>query len=208
MNQLLIGYVAGATEGFDAAIDGPLNYNGSSISSSINAEKYTIQGRPLPFSNADEVLLFFKAENEGTYSIALDHVDGIFAEGQAIFIKDELTGIVHNLTDTAYAFASVSGEFPNRFRIVYQSAPLAIEHPDFDSESVIVYKQNDALHINAGTMILDNVKLFDISGRLLYEKDGINAVSTALFPSITAQQLVLLQITSSENKTITKKAMF
>ncbi len=208
LNQTLIGYLTGATSGIDESIDGKLNYNGSSISSAISNEAYVIQGRSLPFSDDDIVPLHFKAENDGMFTISLDHFDGLFLEEQSIYLKDHFTGITHNIKESNYSFASAAGTFLNRFEVVYQSAPLAIENTLLDPSTIVVYKNNDVLHIHTGSAVMKSVKLFDIRGRLIYTQNEINATSTSIANLFVAQQLLLVQITTTENEVVTKKVIY
>ena len=72
----------------------------------------------------------------------------------------------------------------------------------------MVYKQNGALHIEAGKTILKNVRLYDIRGRQLYEQKNLNATATSIKDFAAAKQTVLVQITTTENKVITKKVLY
>src|SRR5690606_36438105 len=82
-NQILIGYLEGATYGVDHQIDGKMfGYEGSAIFNFIDEDKFTIQGRPLPFETADVVPLGFIADSGGKFMISLTHYEGIFADGE------------------------------------------------------------------------------------------------------------------------------
>lgn len=104
--QLLVGYITGATNGWDRL------YDSSTIDSnpyidfySVNSDKnLTIQGRALPFVNTDEVPLGYRTAVAGQFSISIDHVDGLFlSTSQDIFLKDLTTGTIHNLRNGAYS---------------------------------------------------------------------------------------------------------
>jgi len=206
LNQMLVGYLAGATEGIDPSMDGKQSYTGSSISSNINATAYVTQGRSLPFNVSDVVPLIFKAETAGDYTISIDHVDGLFSADQDIFLKDNLTGAEQNLKSGAYTFVSEAGNFDSRFSMIYQTT-LGVENPTFDANTIVVYKDNGVLHINAGTTTMSKVRIFDIRGRLIYEKDGINSTTTSLNDLRAEQQVLLVQITSDQNRMVTKKVI-
>ena len=209
LNQTLIGYVSNATNDLDLKFDGKLiETAGSKLYSLINDGEYVIQGKALPFEDTDEVALGFKTETDGNFSITLDQVDGLFAGEQNIFLKDNVTGVVHNIKETAYTFASNAGTFNNRFAVVYQNAPLGIENPTLDSNSVIVFKQNGVLNINAGTTLMQSVKIFDIRGRLLFERNNVNATATNISNLNVANQVLVVQITSEDNKTVSKKVVY
>ena len=204
-NQALIGYMEGASNGTDNGTDGILTYTGTSISSKIDDDNYITQGRSLPFNSSDVIQLSFNALNAGEFSIGLEQFDGLFVD-QDIFIKDNLTGAEQNLKSAAYSFTSEAGNFDSRFSIVYQTT-LGLKNPTLDENAIIVYKENSVLHINAGTTSMTSVKIFDIRGRLLYEKNGINATSTSLDDFRAEQQVLLVQINSNINKMMIKKVM-
>ena len=91
-NQTMIAYMTGATDGIDPGIDGRFfNDTQTALNSLISGEEFAIQGRSLPFELSDVVAMQFKAENAGTYTIAIDHVDGLFTGDQAIY--DELVPV-------------------------------------------------------------------------------------------------------------------
>jgi len=208
-NQALIGYVAGATNALDSKFDGKLiETTGTRLYNVINNSEYTIQGRALPFASTDVVAMGFKAAVAGTFTIAIDHTDGLFADEQDIFLKDNLTGTVNNLKDAAYTFASAQGTFNDRFEIVYENTVLGIQNHSLTGESIVVYKQNNILNINAGTTVMAGVKIFDIRGRLIYERNGINASSTSINNLDAVQQVLVIQITSTDNITVYKKVVY
>ena len=131
--QLLVGYVTGATNGFDKLYDGTtIDSNPYIDFYSINGGKnLTIQGRGLPFVITDEVPLGYKANIAGAFTISIDHVDGLFGT-QDIFLKDLTTGGIHNLKNGAYSFTTEIGRFNDRFLLLYVDntpPPAVVEEP-------------------------------------------------------------------------------
>ena len=71
INQMMVGYIEGATQAVDTDYDGLLfGNNGSSLSSKLDGAYYGIQGRSLPFASNDIVPLAFKASAVGNYMIS------------------------------------------------------------------------------------------------------------------------------------------
>jgi hypothetical protein len=64
------------------------------------------------------------------------------------------------------------------------------------------------LNINAGKVVMKNVKIYDVRGRLIYEKSNINTTTTALKDLKAEQEVLLVKITSDDNKVVTKKVVF
>lgn len=207
LNQILIGYTSGATNGIDIDFDGKLIPEHNHISSLIDGEKFVIQGRAVPFENTDIVPLSFIAENPGNYSISIDQVDGLFLEGQEVFIKDSLTGTTHNLSQSAYDFVSVEGTFNDRFQILYQNVTLGIDSPETGS-NLIIYKKQHSIFVNSGNSDVSSVQVFDIRGRLLYERENLASRSVVIANLSVQNQVLLVKVLTSDQKTITRKIMF
>ena len=202
--QAMVAYMPEASSGVDNAIDGRyFNDSPIALTSIINYEEYTIQGRALPFATTDTVPLGFKTNAAGNYTIAIDHVDGLFSTGQTVFLKDNLLNTVFDLSAGSYSFASAIGTFNSRFEVVYQST-LAVTDPTFTASSVIAFSENGEIRINSGSTIMELVRVYDLQGRLLVEKKQINASETKITTSAT-NQVLLVEITAANGSKITKK---
>jgi hypothetical protein len=93
VNQTLVGYLDAATKGVDQGIDGKSFGDGAiELASNIDGASYTIQGRSA-FDATDVVALNFKTSVAGSYTIAIDHVDGLFSKGQDIYLVDKKVGV-------------------------------------------------------------------------------------------------------------------
>lgn len=206
--QMLVGYFANATLGVDNGIDGSVLGNPRPLLCSvIDNVDYAIQGRP-PFVNTDEVQLNFKTATAGQFMIAIDHVDGLFLNAQDIFIKDKLTNTLHNLKSGGYVFTSDVGNFPNRFEMTYINSVLSTGSVDFTPNNLIVYKENSDLIVNTGKFFLDTVKIFDMQGRVIAQKNNIDG-SKIVFNNLNiANQVLLVQAKAVDGTVVTKKVSF
>ncbi|WP_432671339.1 hypothetical protein [Flavobacterium sp. SM2513] len=209
VGQTLIGYTAAATAGVDNGFDSSyFNDSSTALTSLINGSEYIIQGLGLPFDVTSSVALGFKTETAGAFSISLGAFDGFFAEGQNIYLKDNVTGLVHNVKESAYSFTANEGIANDRFEVVYQNSTLGTNNPDLDINKVMVYKEGQDIVINAMTMEMQKVELYDIRGSLIQVLDNVKA-TTATFSKLNiANQVVLVKITSVDNKVTTKKIVF
>ena len=202
--QTLVAYMPEATASVDNAIDGKyINDAPVALTSLINSEEYTIQGRALPFSTTDNVLLGFKTNVAGNYTISIDHVDGFFSTGQVIFLKDNLLNTVNDLSAGSYSFASAVGTFNSRFEIVYQRV-LGVNNPEFTSNNVVVFNDKGDIRINSGSAVMEQVRIYDLQGRLLVDKKQINTTETKITTTAT-NQVLLIEITALNGHKVTKK---
>jgi hypothetical protein len=203
-SQMLVAYMAEATSGIDNAIDGRyINDAPVALTSLIGSEEFTVQGRALPFSTSDSVPLGFKTDATGNYTIAIDHVDGLFNTGQAIYLKDNLLNTVTDLSAGSYSFASAVGTFNSRFEVVYQRV-LGVNNPDFTSNNIIAFNDNGDIKINSGSTVMEQVRVYDLQGRLLVEKKQINATETRI-NTTAVNQVLLLEITATTGSKVIKK---
>lgn len=202
-SQALVGYTAGATTGVDAYDAKYINDSPIALTSNINNEEYTIQGRPT-FDPADVVALNFKTDAAGDYSIALDHFDGVFATGQDVYLVDSKTGTETNLKATTYTFTAASGTDNARFALKYQKT-LKVDAPAIGENTVRVYKNNGTLYVNSESVAISNIKVFDIQGRLIAEQKNVKT-TTAVFNNLKAiHQVLIVKIAGVDNSVVTKK---
>lgn len=204
-NQIMVGYIEGATMGFDTNFDASaLGNSGSALSSKIDGLDYTIQGRALAFSDSDRVLLGFKAEIAGNYTITLTNKDGLFLGNQAVYILDTTTNSTHEIKTAPYTFYSEAGTFDNRFQLVYTNT-LGTPVSEFNSNSVKAYKKDKVYTIFSNETPIKEVLAYDTLGRLVFKQPNINAKSVALTGLAPTNQMVILKIISQENSVISIK---
>jgi hypothetical protein len=209
IGQALIGYKTNATQGVDAGVDA-LYFNDSptALTSLINNTEYIIQGRSVPFVNTDIVPLGFKSNVAGSYTIALANFDGLFAENQDIFLKDNVMGSLNNLKVADYTFTTTVGIFNERFEIHYANTTLGTNNPVVAANTILIGVKDQQITINAGTVTMDKVELIDVAGRVIYMQDGVNATTATLENVVSANQMLIVRISTKENGIVTQKIIF
>ncbi len=199
-NQILLGYINGASNAVDVSDGLVLNDSQSLIYNLINNQKYVIQARELPFQDTDIVPLGLKINQTGNYSISFENADGIF-ENQFIYLKDNYTFTVHNIKQSPYNFSSQVGNFTDRFQIVYQNELLTLE----DVSNVIVYSDTNELFVKSSNETIKEILVFDILGRKLYDFQNINLNSFHTNKLNLFHQTLLLKVILSSGKISTQK---
>ena len=166
-NTILVGYVNDAKNGYEANYDAEiLSDSSDNLYSLIADKKYAIQGRDNANLIKDIVPIGLSAYIPGSYTIKIDHLDGVFNNGQAIYLKDKLENKIVNLISQDYNFTiNTGGKQDNRFEIVYQpESALAVEN--VKDNGLVIYENNNKIFIEANR-IFNEVKIVDTSGRLL-----------------------------------------
>ena len=203
-NQILVGYINGATNGIDAAIDGEvLDKNNTMLYNVINDSEYVIQGKGLPFADTDEIALGLKANTAGTYSISLENVDGLFTT-QNVYVKDNVTNTIHDIKQTPYAFTTSNGVFNNRFTVVFKNT---LANDAFVSDdNVVVFIQNEQLKISASQEIT-SVEVFDVLGRNIYNNFNVKDKVLNISSIADRNQALFVKITFTTGQSVTKKVI-
>ncbi|MBX9806498.1 MAG: T9SS sorting signal type C domain-containing protein, partial [Flavobacteriaceae bacterium] len=124
---------------------------------------------------------------------------------QDIILKDNLTGTETDLKAGSYTFVATAGVDNARFSLKYQKT-LGVNPQVFNENSILVYKNKGAIHIKSGKSVIDNVKIFDISGRLLFEKMKVNADQTSIESTKFNHQVLIVKITAN-NQMVSKKVV-
>ena len=117
-----------------------------------------------------------------------------------------LANVTHDLRLQDYTFTTVAGTFDDRFKIVYENATLGVD-TFIPENGIIAYVDSKVLNIESVNQSIENVVVFDISGRRVAEKLKINESATQLSLNGIARQVLLVQITTDKG-VVTKKIIF
>ena len=163
--RTLVGYIDGATVSKDRQFDAytPVG-NSNIIYSLIEGDSHVIQGRPLPFDANDQVPLGYHSVTSGNFTIAIAEVDGLFAQGQTIYLEDKMLNVIYDLRQSPYVFATAAGTFNDRFVLRYTNSNLSNEQ--FATHSVAAFIANQKLQIKASSVIA-SVQIYDVAGKLI-----------------------------------------
>lgn len=202
--NILIGYMPEATNHYDKQIDGKA-FKGdfTSIYTLIEDGKYSIQGRALPFQTSDIVKLGFRATEAGQFNISLSNFDGLFSEGEVvIYLKDNELNLIHNLIESPYSFEAKTGEFNERFEIVFEKKST-MSTEDLTGSSVQIYTNNQNIIVESKDEKILSVELYDLSGREIHSNHSVNA-KTYNFKANSKGVLVVKVQTKDSEVTVKK----
>lgn len=207
-HQTMLAYAAGASNGeddFDGAMFGG---NFVSIYTLSNNKGLVVQGRALPFDDTDEVAVGLNLTISGDFSINLDYFDGLFAaenQSQEIYLKDSLLNLMHNLKEGPYEFYSDLGSVNDRFTLVYRTA-LGVEDVILQ-DNWSAYPKAGNLEVASKGFDMASIMVYDMLGRVIYENQNLNT-SMHSINMAHANQVLIIKITSTENKTSVKKVIY
>ncbi|TXE17831.1 choice-of-anchor D domain-containing protein [Psychroserpens burtonensis] len=217
-NQILVAYIDGATDGndgmyFDASKN--LSTNANSIIYSIiensTPTKFAIQGKEPNSLDTEEIIPigFYTSIDDATlYTFSIYQLEGEFMTTNTVYLKDMLMNITHNLSSNDYTFTSETGEFNDRFEIVFQPESLSINENEVSpNDLTIIELSNGDVKFSVGkNMTINAVEILDILGRTIYKLRGQNNTETYNLSQLS-QAAYIARVTLSNDQTITKKAV-
>ena len=216
-SQVFIGYNATATNNFDGsyydAVKNLSSNNSVKFGSIINNNPniYAIQGRSINSLNQNEVvpLAFSTSIDVATiYNISLASIEGNFLTNNTIYLKDNLTATIHDLSASNYSFTSEVGVFNDRFEVVFNNASLSTNDFVLNKNNLsIIELQNDNVLFKTGSeLTIKSIQIFDVLGRNFYTFKGNSNTETFNLAKLS-QAAYVAQVELSNGQTISKKAI-
>ena len=117
---------------------------------------------PLGFSS--------QIETDEAFTISIANFDGINLNQVSVYLVDNYENTVTNISEQDYHFTSYSGNFNDRFSIVFESNDT-LDNPESALQSVIIYPNptKDNLTIFSPKTNLETVEIYDIRSRRLVD---------------------------------------
>lgn len=165
VNTILLAHLEKATDGYDQDYDANLFTVGDdSFYSFLGTRKLQIQAKGA-FVQESKIDLGTKQNKNGNYTIKLEQPEGVFANGQAVYLHDKLSGTYTNLLEQSFTFAATLGATENRFEIVYKNNQVlgtdVVKESDFR-----VYRDGTNFVIRSSSA-LGKIELYDLGGKLI-----------------------------------------
>jgi hypothetical protein len=216
-NQILIGYVQGSTNALDGMYyDAPKN-----LSAGVHAMIYTtadnsdkklaIQGKAPNSLTLDEIIplgFYTTIEDATLYTISIDYL-GAFFDENSVYLKDNELNSIHDLTTSNYTFTSETGEFNNRFEIVFTTNSLSVDDYLIEHTGLtIIERNNDQVQfsVNSNNLTIKNIQIIDLLGRTVYTFKGSSNTETFSLSNLS-RSAYMARVTLSNNQIIVKKAI-
>ena len=214
--QILVAYVDGATNGNDGlSYDAPKfsTDNASVLYTTIenSNKKFAIQGKAINSINKDEIInLGFNTSIDvpTLYTLSIAQLQGDFLTAHTIYLKDNLTNTLHDLSASDYTFTSEVGEFNERFQIVFNAVSLSTDTFDLNANTVNILQVDDT-HVSfraSNNQSIKTVTIYDLLGRQLYQLKGQNSEETYNLSKLN-HAIFIAKIELSNGAFITKKAI-
>ena len=171
----------------------------------VDSLHLAIQGRP-QFVDSDEVPLGIKAFHSGNHVISILKSEGVFAQGQKIYLVDKYLDAIHNLSEGGYNFETEAGEFLDRFRIVYKTGDEEEEEPVLTAASQVqIQKINKQIVISSQKDKLKEVEIFNFAGWSVYKDAQINALEVKIPMLQFGKGIVVIKVQTETGEVVSQK---
>ena len=163
-----IGYKQGATDQLELDYDAPplMGLGSDAVFTRLEGTRLAIQGRQYPLNISDVVPLGTHHHVSGIYTLGMPRAEGVFANGQAVYLKDRQTGTLTNLSEKGYSFAAEKGLTEGRFEIVYQPETV-LATGGSPTNQLTVYREGFEFTVKSTGTTISRLEVYDSSGKLL-----------------------------------------
>ncbi len=204
INSQLVGYIPEATDGFDQDYDAEaFNLSSDLFYSILEDKNLLIQGKG-DFRKEDKVILGANLFSTGTYKISVETPEGIFAQNQKIYLKDNVKNTHTDLKAGSYSFEAEAGLTEGRFEIVYQPE-IVLSTGAKSKDKTLVYRNGNSFTIESAKN-MKNVEVYEATGRLI-NKINISSKKTDLAAESWNTGIYLFKIDYEDGSTQTKKVI-
>ncbi|WP_395053717.1 T9SS type A sorting domain-containing protein [Flavobacterium sp.] len=204
--QMALVLVPQATDAVDRGIDAKSPSDESLINDIyffLENDKYIIEG--VSFDINKRIPLGIKAGNSSFKFSILEVVN--FDANQDVFIYDAADGSYHNLKIADYEVTLSSGVYNSRFELTFKDSALGIPSDVKDNFIIVQNNTNQLLSIsNPNLLELKSVQLFDISGKLILNKEKLETNNNYEFATnALCEAVYIVKITTVNNEALSQK---
>ena len=197
---MLLGFFPGTTKGIDKGYDAVLlDATTETLYSTVEDKKLIIDAHG-GFDEADEFSLSANLTTGGNYTISLLQKEGIFSNGQKIYLKDNLTGSVTDLTTDKYEFTETAGLKSNRFTLQFKPSGV-LGTQDLAKEELNIISVGKEVRIKAGQNVA-TVEIYDLTGKKLIKVQP-NQRETVI--NLSAEGMIVVKVTLQNGREKSKK---
>jgi hypothetical protein len=204
--QLALTFYPNATDGVDRGIDAmsPDRDLTNDVYFFLDNEKYVIEG--VNFNVEKRIPLGVNVSGNSTFKFSIVQVVN-FDESQEVYLFDALDGSYHNLRQGDYEVSLPTGIYNNRFEITFKNEALSIANPINQNIFVVQNNSSQQLVISNPTMMeIKSVTLYDITGKLLFNKTKLDVKDNYEFSTASLSDAVyLVKVQSIDGQSFSKK---
>jgi hypothetical protein len=193
--EITMAFNPNTTDGFDTAMDvasHETNLTNDAYFSLVNNPRNFVI-TTLPFDIDKRIPFSLKAGGQASFKVFVGDIIN-FTGVQNVYLYDGVTGIYHDIKSGNFETTLPAGNYTNRFEITFRDAnALSVANPIRENLTVIQNNASQQLTLsNPNMMEIKAVTLFDITGKLLFNKTNLGSKSSYEFPTSSLSDAVYL----------------
>jgi hypothetical protein len=206
--EITMAFNPNTTEGFDNAMD-VASYETSLINDayfSMNSDTKNFVITTLPFSIDKRIPFTLKAGEQSSFKVFVGDIIN-FTEAENVYLYDGATGIYQDIKNGNFETTLPAGTYANRFEITFRDAALSISNPIKENITVIQNNANHQLNLlNPNMMEIKAVTLFDITGKILFNRTNLGVKNSYEFSTASLSEAVyLVKVQTSDGQSFGQK---
>lgn len=200
--QMLLAFNAAAGEGYDKGYDAKMfSRNTDVLYSTVDDQSLIIDSHGV-FDTSDAFALNANFSTAGNYTISVLQKEGRFSSSQKIYLKDNVTGAVTDISSGTYTFTATAGVQENRFTVQFRPGGVLATDTAVKSGTAI-FSSGKEIHVKADGKIA-SVEVYDMSGKRIAVKSSFD---TETVMSVTYTGTVVVKVSLQNGTVQTKKIM-
>ncbi len=164
-NTFAVAYLSQASHAYDQYDSKAIASGSDAFYTLADAEKLIIQGKG-NFDINDVIPVGAKHFEGGNFVISMIKKEGLFNNGQPVYLHDKIMNIYTNLQNNSYHFTASTGEVSNRFEIVYKDQNVLSVNDNSKREAFKVYRNGEEFVVRNDKNI-QSVEVYDAAGRII-----------------------------------------
>jgi hypothetical protein len=193
--EITMAFNPNTTDGFDTAMDVAsyeTNLTNDAYFSIANRTKGFVI-TTLPFDVEKRIPFVLKAGEQASFKVFVGDIIN-FTGAQNVYLYDGLTGIYHDIKDGSFEATLPAGNYNNRFEVTFRDAnALSVLNPIRENITIVHNNSGQQLMLsNPNQMEIKAVTLFDIAGKLLFNKTDLGSKNSYAFSTSALSDAVYL----------------
>ncbi len=207
--QVLLVFKAGAIDDVDASDSKSPDANGSlpqDMYIFLNNSEYVMSGTTFDINK--KFAVGFKNTQVANYKMKVQQIEN-FNGANAIYLHDKVNDLYYDIKNASHEFSMPAGANNTKYEITFTQGALSNPENTIASFDVFQNNVNSVLTIRNPKLIdIKNCELFDMTGKLIFNKTNLGSQSEFTFQTANLSQGVyIVNITTSENQKISKKVI-
>ena len=205
ISQTVLAFNSSSTDGIDRYLDASSqNNNPANIYFVLNSKEYVINS--IAFDINKKIPIGFRNLAQANYKITVNEILNL-PEVENVYLHDKTTDIYYDIKNSFYDLTLAAGTNNNRYEITFKNNTLS-SNSFVKNDLVLFYNKNEKMLklSNPTQKELVAYTLFDIAGKLIFQKKGLGNETSYEFPiSNLGDGIYIVKITATNNIEIGQK---